>query len=125
MSSVEYLGPADCIGCAVHVNVFRVRGREVIRERSMTWSPIHLCENPELRERIELPFLELMAFTCWRCGDRDVAPSSWGRLVVFPGTVEAESWAESWVGPFELHICEVAKSDELAPRRHAGRRRAG
>jgi hypothetical protein len=100
-----FLCQAVCQGCRAPVNVWRLGDRVVIRDRSMVESPVHLCP-PELRERIEIPFMELMAFECWRCGEKDVAPTSWGRVVDFPSSdPETEGWAEAWVGPLDEHVC--------------------
>jgi hypothetical protein len=103
---ITFLCAAVCQGCRAPVNLWRHNGQVVIRDRSMVESPVHLCRDPEQREHIEIGFLELMAFECWRCGSRDVAPTSWGRIVDFPcSDPTVEGWAEAWVGPLEEHVC--------------------
>ncbi len=105
MAGITFLCAAVCQGCRAPVNVWRHGDHVVIRDRSGVRSPVHLCP-PELRERIELPLKELLAFSCWRCGERDVAPTTWGRIVDFPSSdPETEGWAEAWEGPLQEHVC--------------------
>ena len=113
-----------CAGCGELVNAWRINGIEVIRERQMGGAEIHVCADPEQRERVDLPFPEIMAFRCEFCGDRDCAPSNWGRVVVFPSDPDLEMWAEGWVGLFQEHVCLRPESpqthtearDSAAPR---------
>lgn len=109
--SVTFLCQAVCQGCRAPVNIWRHGDQIVIRDRSGVSSPVHLCADPEQRERIEIPFMELMAFSCWQCGEKDCAPTSWGRIVDFPSSdPETEGWAEAWVGPMTEHVCSTRQT---------------
>lgn len=103
---ITAVGPRECRGCGAPVNAWDVNGHEVIRERSITWAPVHVCADPDRWERVDMT-LEQFWLACPACGDTDVAYSSWGRLVDFP----ADSiWAEGWVGMFSQHVCATERN---------------
>lgn len=107
---IAFICAAVCQGCRAPVNIWRHGDQVVIRDRSAVRSPVHLCDDPELRERIELPLKEMLAFYCWQCGETDVAPTNWGRIVDFPcSSPEIEGWAEAWVGPLDRHVCTLKR----------------
>ena len=109
--TISFVGHDTCRGCGHGVNVWFDGVRHVIRNRSMTWSPIHCCDDPEKREHIELDFMDLIAFRCPKCGDQECAPTSWDRVVDFPCDPDLISWAEAWVGPLQEHVCTIRRPD--------------
>lgn len=106
---IRYLCRAVCYGCRAPVTVWQDGDRTTLRDQSIVNAPVHLCADPEKRERIELGSAELLAFECWRCGEKDVAPTTWGRVVDFPSsTLSVLDWSEAFVGPLHEHVCRAA-----------------
>jgi hypothetical protein len=95
---IAAVGVAACVGCGAAVNEFTDGTRTILRDRSLVWSPEHLCADPEKREVVLLD----KPTGCWACGHPNAAMTTWGRLVDFP--VDS-IWSDGWVGPLYAHVC--------------------
>ena len=109
---IAFVRADTCRGCGEGVNIWWDGVRHVIRNRSLTWSPLHCCDDPEQRERIVIDADIRAAYVCTVCGDQDVAPTTWGRTVDFPSDHTIAAWAEAWVGPLLEHVCVIRGASE-------------
>lgn len=100
------VGTGTCLGCGAALTVWFDGLHTVTRDRSLIWSPVHLCDDPELRERVLMDWGDAPT-GCQSCGEPDVAYSTWGRWVDFP---VSSMWGEGWVGPLNEHVCATDRN---------------
>jgi hypothetical protein len=107
--TLQYEGPAFCLGCAVPVYVYRdLPGqREVVRDCG-PYRTRHLCAEPTLREGVVLD--DRPSARCPECGTRAVRWSTWGRLVEWCDSMLTHEWLE----PLEAHVCDRPLVRQLA-----------
>jgi predicted RNA-binding Zn-ribbon protein involved in translation (DUF1610 family) len=61
----------------------------------------HLCADPDKRENIEMSVAQY-SYRCPDCGVREVAVSTWGRIVECPDAL----WqSPAWDDQLDMHVC--------------------
>lgn len=92
---------AVCQGCAQRV----YRLADGLHDSIADGGARHRCADPAQREHVVMS-QEQYSLRCPGCGSRDVAESSWNRLVDFPDAI----WLHpDWPEPLRAHVCVPSK----------------
>ena len=96
-----------CQGCSVRV----YRLADGLHDAIADGGALHVCADQEKRECVVMS-VETMKASCPCCGSRDVAESTWGRLVEWPGLIGTLA---DWIGPLRMHVCEQSNVSKRVP----------
>jgi hypothetical protein len=106
------VGPASCPGCGAPINVWFDGWRPVHRDLIADGNRRHLCADPAKRERIEMS-QDQYSYRCPNCGVREVAVTTWRRIVEFPDVL----WqSPSWDDALDVHVCADSGHRPKGPR---------